>query len=554
MAYVLPFYSQFKAVVLLLMLAWRSVVSSRRFYLCLMRLNVLQQGAEIVFKRVLKPIVLPYERPLDAAGWMVGEVLELVFAALLFVPKRLEQWWNSSSSSPDVRTRLIASGTQTDSLRRRQIPSIMAGLRSPHRPPLARALASSIESAQAFERPSRLPVPPEKSEEEAARAPSLTIRRPPANSALATSTSHRPTSSSVPFRPTKSVSSREQNNLSASTSRLARGEASSSRSNSGAHIYPSIPLTQPPVEVWGTSRASTSRPLAPSTSHKGKHRESLEPLPPPPLPTAPLPARHSLSSSTSRPIDLGRTSFSTHDELDFAAPPSPPPTYSPTTPRALPLVPPTPAPPGAFRSSFSPARPRVVAVAQAEQSVAASSPRQKASSALAGLAADLEVGDPSLGLSFGPGKKSKGLVGGVGSRKKTGERTTVQRPGKPRTRRKLDSDDSDEAEASEDEYVEAAPKTTKVASPRKRKAPSRDEGDSTGTETGRVASKRLTTSTRRTATSTGIPTRSRVVRNVKASHSASTSDAEDARLTAPATKKVASSTVVAPVRKASTLR
>lgn len=61
------------------------------------------QGSQIIFKKAIKPLVLPYERPVDAVGYILNEVIQLVLAALLFVPRRVGQWWQGKAREPDVR-------------------------------------------------------------------------------------------------------------------------------------------------------------------------------------------------------------------------------------------------------------------------------------------------------------------------------------------------------------------------------------------------------------------------------------------------------------------
>lgn len=63
------------------------------------------QGSQIIFKKFIKPLVLPYERPLDAVGYILNEVIQLVVAALLFLPRRVGQWWLGEAREPDVSYR-----------------------------------------------------------------------------------------------------------------------------------------------------------------------------------------------------------------------------------------------------------------------------------------------------------------------------------------------------------------------------------------------------------------------------------------------------------------
>lgn len=462
-----------------------------------------------------------------------------------------------------------------------QVPAILKGLRSPHRPPLARTLATSIESAQAksteevSKRFSRPVVTSQPQPAPAPAAPKPTLRRPPSTTSLSASTLGRNSSSSyAPFRPSKSTTTREHQSLSASTSRLPRNSAEGAgRLSASTSLYPTLSGSAP-VDVWGTSREATSRRLAPATSHKGKQRESLDPLPFPPPAPAPV-------FSTAAPKANHLNTSTRNFRAVSPPPPSPPQPQFNSPPRAepLPIIPPTPAPPGAFHSSFaasSPALPRAAALVQEEERVAQNSPRAKASSAIAGLADELGGGmGDDLGLSFGPGKRKGGGIGGLGSgdkRVKTGA-TAKAAPRTRKTRQRIDEDDV--SGESGDDYVEEEPKSQKGTSPRKRKAPTQDQRDAEddGVETqGRTASRRLATSTRRAAapasssskptaassrSKTSIPlatSRSRTSRSAATATStpASTSDDEDHGLARSTRRKVstAESTVVAPARKA----
>lgn len=605
LGWVVPFYSQIKLVLLLFMLAWRSAVNSAVFRASPSRwlTSLILQGAQIIFKKVIKPLVLPYERPLDAVGYILNEVIQLVVAALLIAPRRVGQWWQGKAKESNVRHRGSCSDNPEADLLL-QIPSIRVGLRSPHRSPLAHTLASSIDSAQArsdAEITKRLSRPIVTSQPEPPPAPSApkpTLRRSPSTTSLSASTSQRPTS--APFRPIRPTNPREHLSLSASTSRLPRtsnGDASTSRLGANTSVYPSLSASQGPSEIWGTNRASTSRPLVPSSSFKGKQRQTFEPLAVPSPPSSSLHgSRHSLNTSTAPPvpIHLGRSSTAARNSLAIPQPPSPPPPqHSPPRAEAsVPQVPPTPAPPGAFHTFFAapspPRLPRPVAVVLEEQKIAAGSPRAKASSAIAGLAMELE-GGLSGGLSFGSAKKKKarGATAEAETGRKRARRGEAEEKPKPaprKAKRKVqESDDEKEQDDSEDEYVEEAPKRKKPTSPRKRKAPTRelkDEETSTTETEDRVASRKLATSTRRTATSTIKPTpssssrvaasktsiplaasRSRLSRSTRGapdsiSTSAPTTDDDgEATRPAPLAKKTArtgasSSTVVAPTRKA----
>ncbi|GAA5912875.1 hypothetical protein JCM6882_009503 [Rhodosporidiobolus microsporus] len=107
---VLPFYGTFKTIALVTVLLWRGA------------------GSQLIFDKVIKPLVRPYERPIDVFGHILGEILHLSVAAVLFVPSWVVHKWRTRRAEPDV-------------------PAILRGLRQPHNPPLAHSLASSIDHA-----------------------------------------------------------------------------------------------------------------------------------------------------------------------------------------------------------------------------------------------------------------------------------------------------------------------------------------------------------------------------------------------------------------------
>lgn len=58
----------------------------------------------MVFKELLKPIVTPYERPIDAIGFLIGSLLDLVSVALLYTPRSIGRKWLGAKAEPDVST------------------------------------------------------------------------------------------------------------------------------------------------------------------------------------------------------------------------------------------------------------------------------------------------------------------------------------------------------------------------------------------------------------------------------------------------------------------
>ncbi|GAA5826339.1 hypothetical protein JCM11251_007261 [Rhodosporidiobolus azoricus] len=107
---VLPLYGTVKALALLTVLLWRNA------------------GSQLIFDKVIKPVVRPYERPVDLVGHVLGEILHILTAAFLFVPSWAGHKWRSRRREADV-------------------PSILRNLRQPHNPPLAHSLADSIDHA-----------------------------------------------------------------------------------------------------------------------------------------------------------------------------------------------------------------------------------------------------------------------------------------------------------------------------------------------------------------------------------------------------------------------
>lgn len=50
-----------------------------------------------MFKKFIKPLVSPYERPLDAVGFGLGQILQLLTTLALFAPRGVLGWWNRHS-------------------------------------------------------------------------------------------------------------------------------------------------------------------------------------------------------------------------------------------------------------------------------------------------------------------------------------------------------------------------------------------------------------------------------------------------------------------------
>ncbi|KAI5475102.1 hypothetical protein MNV49_001926 [Pseudohyphozyma bogoriensis] len=138
-AYVIPLYEEIKLVLLCSILISRST------------------GSEIIFKNIIKPFLSPYERPLDAIGFVVGEVLELGLWLLLWVPKAI---WARIGSQGGSGKNVVD-----------DIPNILKGLRAEGRPPVAKQLAERIEEAGTRLPPTRGP----KKSAEADAGPSMSV-------------------------------------------------------------------------------------------------------------------------------------------------------------------------------------------------------------------------------------------------------------------------------------------------------------------------------------------------------------------------------------------
>ncbi|KAL8291819.1 hypothetical protein RQP46_002077 [Phenoliferia psychrophenolica] len=114
-SWIIPLYDELKILTLLSILVWRSA------------------GAELVFRKIIKPTVTPYERPLDGLSFLVGEALDVILFLVLSGPR-----W--------IKNRFSKTATKTEE---DEVPAIMRSLRAPGRPPLASHLADSIELTRA---------------------------------------------------------------------------------------------------------------------------------------------------------------------------------------------------------------------------------------------------------------------------------------------------------------------------------------------------------------------------------------------------------------------
>ncbi|KAJ8296369.1 hypothetical protein OF846_000753 [Rhodotorula toruloides] len=343
LGWVLPLYGTFKVFALLLIL-----------------------GSQQLFDKVISPLIRPYERPLDFVGFVLGEIVDLAFFLLLFVPRKIAQHWRRKKESPDV-------------------PAILRGLRQPHQPKLAQSLADSIEKSQGdsdaisarFSQPVQVrlnPVPFRPTR------PATAPQRPVAHTTERQPTTQLPppVASSAPFRhvpiipPTaEPVPTRPLHRPPpvASTSRLPVPQPArrvpSTKTESAAlprgSLYPSLASVSTPLEQPNVSASVPSQPASQPSSvptartsaqKKGKARlredDEVEPSRASP-PTKR--ARTSRRSSPPPPATALDLDLDVGDGMAGDSPPTPPAPFASVST----LPPPTPAPPGAF-SFRSPAQ------------------------------------------------------------------------------------------------------------------------------------------------------------------------------------------------------
>ncbi|GAA5878620.1 hypothetical protein JCM3774_004084 [Rhodotorula dairenensis] len=319
---VLPLYGTAKLVVLLLLL-----------------------GSHQIYDKLVAPIIRPYERPLDLVGFVANEILDILLAVLLFVPKLVARKIKNRQSTQDV-------------------PAILRGLRQPHHPRLAASLADSIERSQGdtnaisarFSQPVhvRLQPVPFKPRRATPSVNSSSSTRTPAtqSSARVPATSHEPrlppppAASTAPFRPVPVIkdariprASVQQGHEPSDTLRHS-GHSDPRGSKPVASIYPSLADVSTPLS---TPRAA-NRPTPEASASIGQSPSDTEAPDDLPRGTRAKRRRSSPSRTEQEPTIL--------DSLTATS--SRPPSLSPTSTYTGP--PPTPAPPGAFRF-ISPVKP-----------------------------------------------------------------------------------------------------------------------------------------------------------------------------------------------------
>ncbi|GAA5979292.1 hypothetical protein JCM10908_002869 [Rhodotorula pacifica] len=338
---VLPLYGTAKVVVLLLLLVLRG------------------PGAQQIYEKLVVPLIRPYERPLDLAGFIVNEILDILLAAVLFLPKLAARKYKQRQATHDV-------------------PSILRGLREPHQPKLAASLADSIERSQddtnaisaRFSQPVHVgvqPIPfkprrPVALSRPGAVTTAQATRAPPRSPPAAKQKPGLPpppASSTAPFRPVPIIKTSYIPRAAAQSMRDPNAAPPPARVRSGSgpsgipSIYPSL--------------ANVSAPLP--TPHCAVHTARVDDA-------ASDTHRPSPHSMTHNPAIHDRDSISSHDssaeeppvkrrrsviEKPAQVPPESSKSIAAPSTQASPVShsssrpPPTPAPPGAFNFMSPPA-------------------------------------------------------------------------------------------------------------------------------------------------------------------------------------------------------
>ncbi|GAA5901972.1 uncharacterized protein JCM6883_000454 [Sporobolomyces salmoneus] len=318
----IPLYGTFKAFVLVMLLLSRGA------------------GSRVMFEKLIKPTIKPWEGTLDFVGFVLGETLEITIYCFMIVPKWVGGKWKKKSLEPDV-------------------PSILRGLRQQNPTPrMAETLARSLERSQGssdqinekLSQPVTIRLNPVQASQ-TRRLPSsshkptisATVPKPPPSHPGLPPSLPPPSFSSAPFRPikpnaaarTSGASSSASSRLSASTSRLPVASSSRSSTSTATSMYPSLQALQslPPAPTT----SFTPPPPRSNPSSVPSTRAPSKPSPPSSRATRTPPTRRSARKSVPTP-DETLPSASAY--------------RSPSSPAArTPVVPPTPAPPGAFNLS-----------------------------------------------------------------------------------------------------------------------------------------------------------------------------------------------------------
>ncbi|GAA5833872.1 hypothetical protein JCM5353_003078 [Sporobolomyces roseus] len=314
------FYSTVKAFVLVMLLVWRGA------------------GSQILFDKLIKPTIKPWEGTFDFVGFVLGEVLEITIHCLLIVPRWIARKWRGRAAEPDV-------------------PSILRGLRQQvPAPRMAESMARSLERQQGtsdkINHKLSKPVTIRLNQVQASKPrrppppPSAPVTAPVTTKPLLAHPGLPPSLppaafSTAPFRPVTVPSSRA---TASTASTIPRPAASTSRlpipaaRQISTSMYPSLE-SLPPAPTYDPSQAPT-KPSA-SSSRPPSFKPNQKRAPSPTLPESSTPPTR-------------RGARSSHSIAQTA--PSPSSQRSPTPPSRSParqVIPPTPAPPGAFSFASS---------------------------------------------------------------------------------------------------------------------------------------------------------------------------------------------------------
>ncbi|KAM0792786.1 hypothetical protein ACM66B_002555 [Microbotryomycetes sp. NB124-2] len=321
-------------------------------------------GSQLVYNKIIAPTVKPYESTLDMLGALASTIIVALLACVLFGPRKLSEWWTQRSGGSRV--------TSSD-----QVPAILQGLRSAQEPKLAHRLADSIETAHAklnTDVSTRLakPILADRKRYQGTRV--TTAEQTALGRAVQAEAHSIPAPEPSPPRHTRESRTPRQS------------------------LYPEV-AALPPIVKIDTPPAPAVTPAfgqharRQSSSAKGKGRASqhdeLAAVTTSTPPALVLANSHQAELDSWTEADLGQLTASTN---------TPTASLPPTA---------TPAPPGAFRvQSVAPKSPdrvgpsavpaRLSEIGSSGALQAQNSPRQQASRAIAGLAAEL---DDTRGLS-----------------------------------------------------------------------------------------------------------------------------------------------------------
>ncbi|SGZ08709.1 BQ5605_C030g10812 [Microbotryum silenes-dioicae] len=352
------------------------------------------QGSQIVFKQI-KRYMRRYEGPIDALGHALGQVIDFLLAAIVFLPSLLWSKW-VASRQPDV-------------------PSILAGLNSPRRGPMANRLAAAVQKSTSTSTTD--------SKNNNIKVTARTVVIPAstlAPSAKLKRTLPTPITVESSLQPLSMTSSaKEEGSLLCSTSSRAAPVASSSSSlYPSLSSVPSLPAPLPPPVP--ALRKSSSRLRVVSDRQKGKQRavevvsDEMPPEAPSSIDSPPrspsTPPKKTIRRRSTPRKSTPRRSLHIDESLDANQPVEVEIQVDETaqvdTPRASPfhsrVFPQTPAPPGAFVST------------PFKNETLGSTARQQASSALKGLANDLwGLGEDARPMGVSPlASRDKTLLNG----------------------------------------------------------------------------------------------------------------------------------------------